>query len=79
MSIGFGGQVQAGCCDPHLVTSLRLLIVTQFFPPDYAPTGQLIEELAHNLSQKGITVQIFTGQPGYAFQKHIAPKNETID
>jgi glycosyltransferase involved in cell wall biosynthesis len=55
---------------------LRLLIITQFYPPDYAATGQLIEELALQLSQTDFQVQIFTGQPGYAFSTDTAPKYE---
>ena len=55
---------------------LRLAIVTQFFPPDYAPTGQLIEELADNLGEYQIKPYIFTGQPGYAFALGNALKRE---
>lgn len=55
---------------------IRLSIITQFYPPDYAATGQLIEELALQLGQLGLLVQVFTGQPGYAFQKESAPANE---
>jgi glycosyltransferase involved in cell wall biosynthesis len=56
--------------------SLQVKICTQFFPPDYAATGQLIEELSVHLERLGIRVQIFTGQPGYAFQNASAPLNE---
>ncbi len=56
-----------------LITPLRLSIITQFYPPDYAATGQLIEELASHLGEQGIQVKVFTGQPGYAFQKNSAP------
>ena len=56
--------------------NFKLLIITQFFPPDYAATGQLIQELAHNLGQNDIQVNIFTGQPGYVFQEEKAPKIE---
>ncbi|WP_232314949.1 glycosyltransferase family 4 protein [Picosynechococcus sp. PCC 7003] len=49
---------------------------THFFPPDFAPTGQLIEELTRHLSQQGLEVDIFTGQPGYAFQSTEAPPIE---
>ncbi len=56
--------------------SLNLSIITQFFPPDYAATGQLIEELAIQLSKLGLSVQVFTGQPGYAFQSESAPARE---
>lgn len=55
---------------------LQLLIITQFYPPDYAATGQLIEELAHRLSQDHFDVRIFTGQPGYAFSEEFAPAKE---
>ncbi|WP_072622364.1 glycosyltransferase family 4 protein [Spirulina major] len=54
----------------------RVLIVTQFYPPDYAATGQLIAELAVHLSRMGLNVRIFTGQPGYAFDREFAPKRE---
>jgi len=57
-------------------TIQRLLILTQFYPPDYAATGQLISELAVHLTRLGLRVSIFTGQPGYAFDKDSAPKHE---
>lgn len=57
----------------------RLLIITQFYPPDYAATGQLISELATQLGDLGMQVNIFTGQPGYAFEKDSAPKREVIE
>ncbi len=45
---------------------IKLKIINQFFPPDYAATGQLIEELAHNLKAYGC-ISVFTSQPSYAF------------
>ncbi|MBW4647859.1 MAG: glycosyltransferase family 4 protein [Kastovskya adunca ATA6-11-RM4] len=57
---------------------LALSIVTQFYPPDYAATGQLIEELALQLGEQGLSVQVFTGQPAYAFQKQTAPAIEQL-
>ncbi|QUY40612.1 glycosyltransferase family 4 protein [Acaryochloris marina] len=45
----------------------HLGVFTQFFPPDYAPTGQLIDEITQQLSQQDIQVSVFSGQPGYAF------------
>lgn len=59
--------------------SLKLSIVTQFYPPDYAATGQLIEELATHLGYQGMQVYVFTGQPGYAFRKSTAPQIEHAD
>jgi glycosyltransferase involved in cell wall biosynthesis len=57
---------------------LKLKIVNQFFPPDYAATGQLIEELAHNLKEYG-SVEVFTSQPSYAFDRNDSPRTETHD
>ncbi len=57
----------------------RLTVLTQFFPPDFAPTGQLIEELTRHLSQQGLDIDIFTGQPGYAFRSMEAPTLEQVD
>lgn len=54
----------------------NLLVITQFFPPDYAATGQLIQELAHNLGENNVQVNVFTGQPGYAFKQKQAPNKE---
>lgn len=53
-----------------------LSIITQFYPPDYAATGQLIQELATQLGEENIRVNVFTGQPGYAFDNGKAPRIE---
>ncbi|MFW6296474.1 MAG: glycosyltransferase family 4 protein [Halothece sp.] len=58
---------------------VRLSIITQFHPPDYAATGQLIAELANQLGNFGMEVHVFTGQPGYVFEKMTAPKRETLE
>ncbi|MFN6519092.1 MAG: glycosyltransferase family 4 protein [Nostoc sp. CreGUA01] len=52
---------------PKTQQSIKLSAITQFFPPDYAPTGQLIEELVKQLGQQGVDIEVFTSQPGYAF------------
>ena len=57
----------------------RLTILNQFFPPDYAPTGQLLSELTTYLSQQGVQIHVFAGQPGYAFQASDAPIREHRD
>ncbi|RUR86774.1 glycosyltransferase family 4 protein [Chlorogloeopsis fritschii PCC 9212] len=59
--------------------SISLSVITQFFPPDYAATGQLIEELVRQLGQQGVKVEVFTGQPGYAFKSSDAPAVERLD
>ncbi|GAB1541096.1 hypothetical protein NUACC21_37660 [Scytonema sp. NUACC21] len=56
--------------------SIRLSVITQFFPPDYAATGQLIEELVRHLGQQGVEIEVFTSQPGYAFKTSSAPALE---
>jgi glycosyltransferase involved in cell wall biosynthesis len=58
---------------------LQLSILTQFFPPDYAPTGQLMAELAQGLSRQGVEVQVFAGQPGYAYDRALAPSQEVVN
>jgi glycosyltransferase involved in cell wall biosynthesis len=55
---------------------VEVSILTQFFPPDFAATGQLIEELTRNLQPEGLSLRVFTGQPGYAFSKAEAPTIE---
>ncbi|MFN6460372.1 MAG: glycosyltransferase family 4 protein [Nostoc sp. DedVER02] len=52
--------------------SIKLSVITQFFPPDYAPTGQLIDELVKQLGQQGVDIEVFTSQPGYAFDSQTA-------
>lgn len=76
-------QLKKSSISPATSSSLQsrrnLLIATQFYPPDYAATGQLIAELAAQLSQLGLRIKIFTAQPGYAFQKESAPQYEITD
>jgi hypothetical protein len=52
---------------------VNVSIITEFFPPDYAATGQLIEELVTELEKQGVSIKVFTGQPGYAFTTARAP------
>ncbi len=51
----------------------RLTVVSQFFPPDFAATGQLLEDLTSRLSERGLQVQILSGMPAYAFNSAQAP------
>jgi glycosyltransferase involved in cell wall biosynthesis len=60
----------------HKLTTLS--VITEFFPPDYAATGQLIEELVKQLEKQGIRIRVFTGQPGYAFTTAQAPALEQL-
>lgn len=56
--------------------SVNLSIITQFYPPDFAATGQFVEEMALNFTQQGMRVKLFTGQPSYAFDVEDAPTIE---
>ena len=58
---------------------ISLFIITQFFTPDFAATGQLIEELARELSNKGVNIEVFTGQPSYTSSNLQASRREQID
>jgi glycosyltransferase involved in cell wall biosynthesis len=69
------GKSQHKTKTPHVI---KLSVFTQFFPPDYAATGQLIEELVKNLGFLGIDVEVFTSQPGYAFGTADAPAIEQV-
>lgn len=61
------------------VSKQKITILTQFYPPDFAATGQFINELAVALVNQGQPVQIYTGKPGYAFSQANAPKEEYLD
>lgn len=55
---------------------MKLTILNQFYPPDYAATGQLLEELGAELTKKGVEIEVFVGQPGYAYDQELAAPNE---
>jgi glycosyltransferase involved in cell wall biosynthesis len=58
------------------IDSVQLTIINQFFPPDYAATGQLIEELAYQLKGNFSCVEVFSSQPSYAFARNDLPRWE---
>ncbi|MEA5419486.1 glycosyltransferase family 4 protein [Spirulina sp. CCNP1310] len=80
-SPSFAGRSRHPEISLPMISGIRrhVLIVTQFYPPDYAATGQLIAELAIHLSRMGLKMRVFTGQPGYAFDADSAPKREIHD
>ena len=53
-----------------------ITIVNQFFPPDFAATGQLLNELSKKLSKNGIKINIITGMPSYASNEKKSPRKE---
>ncbi|MFY8148229.1 MAG: glycosyltransferase family 4 protein [Prochlorococcaceae cyanobacterium] len=50
--------------------------MSQFFPPDFAATGQLLDDLTRRLANRGLQVQILTGQPAYAYRREYAARTE---
>ncbi len=42
---------------------MRILILTQVFPPEYAPAGVMVDELCDFLRAQGESVQVVTGFP----------------
>ena len=54
----------------------KLLIINQFFPPDFASTGQLLESISKFISAKNIDVEILTTIPNYSNLKSKPLKNE---
>jgi len=52
----------------------RFTVVSQFFPPDFAATGQLLDDLSARLARKGLQVQVLTGQPAYAYNESAADR-----
>jgi glycosyltransferase involved in cell wall biosynthesis len=43
----------------------RLLVINQYFPPDFASTGQYAFEICKSIGKEGIEVHVVTGQPSY--------------
>lgn len=54
----------------------RLTLVSQFYPPDFAATGQLLDDLTSHLAKLGLQVQVLTGMPAYAFNNAEAKRIE---
>jgi glycosyltransferase involved in cell wall biosynthesis len=44
---------------------VRLLLVNQFYPPDIAPTGQLLHDLARSLLARGHVVDVLSSRRAY--------------
>jgi colanic acid biosynthesis glycosyl transferase WcaI len=45
--------------------ALRVTIITQWFPPEHAPFGQMMAELAEDLAASGYSVRVITGFPNH--------------
>ena len=58
-------------------TLTKVTLITQFFPPDYAATGQLLEQLTKLLIKKNILFLIITGVYSYANRNENLNKNKS--
>lgn len=51
---------------------MRLLLINQYFPPDHAPTGLMLEAVAKVLADRGHEVTVLCAKGGYAGADHDA-------
>jgi len=54
-------------------TSRSVLFLSQWFPPEHAPMGYMLKELAENLAEQGWQVEVVTGFPNHPSGKVQAP------
>ena len=54
-------------------SAFRVTIINQFYPPDGAATGQLLDELAAGLHRQGLQVRVLASQPAYEALQDRAP------
>ena len=57
---------------------MRFLLLNQFYPPDVAPTGQYLHELARVLVQQGHQVKVICSRRSYDGTK-VFPRSENLD
>ena len=60
------GLLDCGMLRPGMVpTKMRILIVVYVFPPEHAPAGVMMQELAEELAADGHEVTVLTGWPNH--------------
>ncbi len=57
---------------------MRFLLLNQFYPPDMAPTGQFLHDLARGLAARGNNVHVVCSRRSYDGGRNY-PAEETID
>jgi glycosyltransferase involved in cell wall biosynthesis len=57
---------------------LRILLLNQFYPPDVAPTGQVLHDLARTLIDRGHQVEVLCSRRSYDGGQSF-PARETLD
>lgn len=58
---------------------MKLLVINQYYKPDFASTGQIAAEICESLVARGIEVHVVTGQPSYTAQSPTAPAREVVN
>lgn len=48
-----------------MASAKEYILVTEYFHPDTASTGQLMTDLATGLQERGLDMTVYTGQPNY--------------
>ena len=57
----------------------KLLVINQFYAPDYAATGQVAAELCAALAAEGLRIRVVAGEPSYTEAAPAAPAHENLD
>lgn len=58
---------------------MRILLINQFYRPDTAATGQLLADLAEELTAQGHEVHVICSRRSYSGGDHAYPKKETVN
>ncbi len=61
------------------MSSRKLLVLNQFYAPDYAATGQVAAELCAALAAEGLRIRVVAGEPSYTEAAPAAPPYEEMD
>ncbi len=56
-----------------------LLVLNQYYAPDYAASGQIAAELCASLADRGLRVRVVAGEPSYTDAALDAPASEMLD
>ena len=57
----------------------KLIVLNQFYAPDYAATGQVAAELCASLAAKGLRIRVVAGEPSYTEAAPDAPAYEVLE
>lgn len=52
---------------------MRILLISDYFPPEIGSASHLFYELGKEFSRRGIEVTVVTGMPSYNVDKHTDP------